>query len=246
MEKIIVFYHIFLCEDVSKIVREQVSKIKKTDLYRNAEIRIFINDVYDGQYKIDDDVMDSMKQIATSIKIYSENWFEIYTHIQMYNTSLVEDGYFLYMHTKGVTRINHKDEYHSQGLYSYKNVENWRHIMEHFCIENWRHCVDKIKNYDLVGCNYIPQFSLWTPPHYSGGFWWANSNFLKRLPDPKSYITNEIDRFQAEFWIGRIPHKALCLYPIPKPVPEKHNRCFVYTPTEDYENNIIEQEFQSI
>lgn len=242
MEKIIVFYHIFLCDNVSKIVRDQLDKIEKSDLHNHSEIRIFINDIYDGKFMLDDDVFEKMQRLTLNINFFNENWYEIYTHIKMFESAKYDDGFYLYMHTKGVTRLGHVD----QGLYSYKNVENWRHIMEHFCIENWQHCVKRLSNYDLVGCNYIPQNSMSVPAHYSGGFWWTSSNFLKKLPNPLNYITNNIDRFQAEFWIGRITHKALCLYPIPKPIPERHNRCYIYTPLEEYSNNFIEQEFLNL
>jgi hypothetical protein len=244
MEKVIIFYHIFLYEGVNTIVDEQLRKLYNSDLYKNATIKIFINDIYNGYYSLSDENMNLMKIITDDINYHKEHYFEIYTHIKMFESSLITKGYYLYMHTKGVTRINHKDEIHSQGLYSYKNVNNWRNLMEHFCIEKWRDCILRIPNYDLVGCNYIPNNVLpGIPAHYSGGFWWAKSDFIKKLPNPNDFINDKIDRFQAEFWIGRIKHKALCLFPIPKPIVEKHNRCFIFTPENEYTNNIIEQEF---
>ena len=241
MGKIVIFYHVFICDNVSKIIRDQLIKIEESGILNNSELRIFINDIYNGVIKIEDDVLKHMYRLTDNVNFHSENWYEIYTHIKMFESAKNENGFYLYMHTKGASRINHCDD----GSYSYKNVENWRHIMEHFCVTNWRHCVYKLSKYDLVGCNYIPQNSMQVPAHYSGNFWWATTNFLKKLPDPSTYITSDINRFLAEFWIGTIPHKALCLYPIPKPIPERHNRCFAYTEKSDY-YNFIEQEFENL
>lgn len=46
----------------------------------------------------------------------------------------------------------------------------------------------------------------------------------------------------CEMWVTRINHKALCLYPLPEER-NKHNRNYVYTPKEEYFNNIIKTEY---
>ena len=142
------------------------------------------------------------------------------------------------MHTKGCTRINDLDS----GDYSYKNVENWRHMQEYFTIDKYDECLEGLKTYDVVGSNYMqyPNY-LNVPAHYSGGFWWSKSEFIKNLPNPQLYLNfKNVDRFNAEFWLGRIYHKALCLYEIPKPnnKPYAQHRGFSYCDKSVYENNI--------
>lgn len=87
---------------------------------------------------------------------------------------------------------------------------------------------------------------LGVPAHYSGGFWWSKSDFIKKLPNPQIFLnSNNVDRFNAEFWLGRIYHKALCLYEIPKYVENGYSqhRAFIYTDKSIYENNLIKNTY---
>jgi hypothetical protein len=238
--KLNVFYHIFLSEDANKLIEEQLQKLYSSGIYEHSTIYIYINDIYGGKYTISEENTILMNKISNNINYYTNHYYEIYTQAKLYELSKKEDACYLYMHTKGVTRINHKDE----GKYSYRNVKNWRNIMEHFCIDHWQECIKQLETNDLVGCNYFPKNSLpGVPAHYSGGFWWSKSSFINRLPDPNRYLIGNIDRFHAEFWIGRIQHTAMCLYPIPHPIPENHNRCFIYTDESEYINKIQHNQY---
>jgi hypothetical protein len=89
----------------------------------------------------------------------------------------------LYLHTKGIL---HK---HS------KCVNDWKDMMLHFLVDKTTECLELLESYDTVGCNYtaIPT----VPKHYSGNFWWANSNYiklLKKIPDGSV-------RHAAEWWL---------------------------------------------
>ena len=52
---------------------------------------------------------------------------------------------------------------------------------------------------DLVGINWQEQTSMGYHPHYSGGFWWAKSNYVAGLSD--EYLDHP-NRYWREFWIG--------------------------------------------
>jgi len=226
-----IFYHIFLSDKINDIISDQLSKLENSGLLKESELYVNIIDIYNNQYPINDFNYNIIKTYAKDINMDTNNYYEKMTLHRLYKHALTHDGYYLYFHTKGISRINDA----TNGNYSYKNVENWRHIMDHFNIEHWKDCEEGLKEgYDLVGCNYNGD---WGTPHYSGNFWWANSEFIKKLPDP---ILNPLDRMSCEMWISKIKHKALCLYPLPK---ENHNRCYVYTPKEEYFNNIIKTEF---
>lgn len=228
-----IFYHIFLCDRVNEIITEQLNRLIKSEILDSSDLFICITDIYNNQFPISEVNMELMKKYSIEITIEHQNMYELSTLNKLYNHAKIHDGNYLYFHTKGATRINDNDVKNQYGDYSYKNVENWRHIMEHFNIDQWKVCVDSLKEFDTVGCNYN---STWGQPHYSGNFWWATSEFIKKLPNPMMFF----DRMQGEMWISRVKHKSLCLYPIPE---ENHNRGYVYTPESEYVNNIIKNKF---
>ena len=105
--------------------------------------------------------------------------------------------YILYLHTKGIRYS--KDD----------NKENdWINYMLYFLVEDYKNCISILhKNYDTVGCDYSIEldqnvFNGYAPypppPHYSGNFWWANSNYLKNLP---KLCMEKPDRNAPEFWL---------------------------------------------
>jgi len=109
------------------------------------------------------------------------------------------NSYMLYIHTKGV-RYNPND-----------NKENdWIDYMLYFLVEQRKICISLLdNNYDTVGCNYnrdidrtvegwILNDPLKHPSHYSGNFWWANTNYVRTLP----LLSEESpDRMAPEFWL---------------------------------------------
>jgi hypothetical protein len=104
------------------------------------------------------------------------------------------NSYILYLHTKGV-RYDIND-----------NKENdWINYMLYFLVEKFKICVSVLDNYyDTVGCNYSNDLNhevfnnTCPPPHYSGNFWWANTNYLRSL----QYLSMEIiSRNDPEFWL---------------------------------------------
>lgn len=92
----------------------------------------------------------------------------------------------LYMHTKGITQ-------------PMQSTHDWRKIMEYYCIERWQECVKKLDGHDAVGCLYVDHCYYGYFPHFSGNFWWANSDYINKLDD--SYLSSGI-RQNREFWIG--------------------------------------------
>jgi len=69
----------------------------------------------------------------------------------------------LYLHTKGITCQDNE------------NVMDWIDMMKYFLIDQCDNCGNLLKSYDTVGCNYSAQ----PYKHFSGNFWWANSNYIK-------------------------------------------------------------------
>lgn len=105
--------------------------------------------------------------------------------------------YILYLHTKGVSFDPNN------------NKENdWIDLMLYFLVDENKNCINMLDNfYDVVGCNYSKDIdiTIWYkdnphiyPPHYSGNFWWANSNYLRTLP---LLSVDKPEKMSPEFWL---------------------------------------------
>ena len=107
------------------------------------------------------------------------------------------NSYILYLHTKGI-RYSKEDD----------KENDWINYMLYFLVEEYRNCISILdENYDTVGCDYSIELDQRVfdgchpyppPPHYSGNFWWANSNYLKTLPKLCIQLP---DRNAPEFWL---------------------------------------------
>ena len=112
-----------------------------------------------------------------------------------------ENVNILYIHTKGVC--------YNSTHYLYNHVNDWIDMMLYFLVEKYDICLDILNNdYDTIGCNYsncIINEKEITPPHYSGNFWWSNTNYISNLPklDDIPNTNQEWYKNQSEFWILR-------------------------------------------
>jgi hypothetical protein len=102
----------------------------------------------------------------------------------------------LYFHTKGV---RHYDA-HGRG--------SWRKLMQRHVVENWRENLKLLKNYDVVGVNWLTCDSqawignpAWKRPHYPGNFWISKPEWIKKLPlfDP---FYQKMAGLACQVWIG--------------------------------------------
>jgi hypothetical protein len=106
------------------------------------------------------------------------------------------DGYVLYLHSKGVSSPD--DELKAR----------WRELMMRELVENWERCMLELPHYDAIGVNWrdMPPVS-----HFSGNFWYAATRYLRTLPDFRAYYESpqyriwdpiHDKRLGCEFWIG--------------------------------------------
>jgi len=106
--------------------------------------------------------------------------------------------------------------YHALGVSSPKN--SWRTYLENINIGYWKECVELLNYYECVGTEYVPLASYknhtieFPAPHYQGGFWWANANYIKRLDPFYFHAPVEIQQFLGELWIGTGSPKAYSFY----------------------------------
>lgn len=174
-----IFYHVYQYPGWYSLVNEQLKILQASGLYSSSDlIHIGINgDDYfpftDIKYKIVHNTNTELQEaptLAALRQFCEEN----------------DDYAVLYIHTKGITQKT-------------SETEDWRKLMEYFCIERWQECLEKLETHDTVGCLYMDECYLGFYPHYSGNFWWANSSYIRTLDH--SYLTEGI-RNNREFWIG--------------------------------------------
>ncbi|WP_462247688.1 hypothetical protein [Ekhidna sp.] len=115
--------------------------------------------------------------------------------------SLKENTPICYVHTKGVTTPKAK------------NRRLWRETLNYWNLRRWKDNLSLLKEFDTSGARAFNfQVNDIALPHYSGNFWWANSDYIKKLESPENYIENfgvsynpdnsDPKRFGCEFWIG--------------------------------------------
>jgi len=123
---------------------------------------------------------DKIQIINYSDKI---NLFEIPTINKLLDFSKQDKNInVLYLHTKGITCSD-----------DYQEVNDWIDLMLYFLVEQYQNALNKLKDVDTVGCNYLNNKEC--PPHWSGNFWWAKGNYIATLP---KCSPNKMD---AEFWL---------------------------------------------
>ena len=99
----------------------------------------------------------------------------------------------LYVHTKGINHL-------ANGRLS--KVNDWKNMMLYFLVHRHKDCLALLEDYDVVGCNYQATPS----PHFSGNFWWASSEHIRKLKP----ITPP--RHNAEWWLFTHQPNYYCLH----------------------------------
>lgn len=114
-----------------------------------------------------------------------------------------QDGYILYLHSKGVSEPLDK------------NKVKWRRLMMQHLIVQWEQCVLQLSNFDVIGVNWRRKPHNLPIPHFSGNFWYASTDYIRNLPDFQEYFNSPryhfphlkySERFGCEFWIGASPN----------------------------------------
>jgi hypothetical protein len=97
------------------------------------------------------------------------------------------DRPILYFHTKGVSNPGDWGK------------QQWRRLMQAHVISQWQINLLHLLDHDAVGVNWIEGGTQ----HFSGTFWIANPNWIRRLPGFSDYHASRgRDRYSCEMWIG--------------------------------------------
>jgi hypothetical protein len=182
-----IFYHMYCVNDCVDRFIKTYNKLHESGLVEacnNINV-VLVGDDKVGRYETQINYLKKVKTQCHSSETFGE--MNTIKAIQ-YFAQTTTDAQVLYLHSKGVSRgVN-------------KNIEAWVNYMEYFLIENYQNCLEKLKEYDTVGVDFYDK----PMKHYSGNFWWANSSYVKTLPDFEtglnSGLVNE-PRWYCEFWL---------------------------------------------
>ncbi len=181
------FYHMYCIGDCLIRFNTTLKRIKQTGLYDNLD-KIYVN-LVGSQSK---DLFVNFPITDSKIVLHNisdETTGEMDTIKLLWDTcsQYVDNKNVLYLHSKGVSRP------------SCENVKAWIDYMEYFLIDKWKICLSEIVNHTTCGVNLQAE----PMDHYSGNFWWAQSNYIKTLnrfdPQKSSYIRTP--RSYCEFWL---------------------------------------------
>lgn len=181
------FYHIYADGDWMRPVSEHI-KALKMGLADNLEtFGLGLVGSAENRHA----VIEYIKSQQIKYEVYAEavdGWEQV-TQIRMWEFCQTHDGLMLYAHSKGAS--NPSDV----------NIR-WRRSMTYWNVVRWQDCVNKLTEYDTVGCHWIypllsmPEHAIGNPM-YAGTFFWAKCELLRTFMKPP--LTH---RHEAEGWIG--------------------------------------------
>ena len=190
-----------------EIVTQQLKMILESGLYDTVD-NIYIgclgNELELKQLQKVIEQYNKIKIVAYS-SLVTEYEFHTLRHLKRIADNK-ENHYGLYIHAKTTSYPrNHKSM--EGGLF-------WVDYMNYFNISKWQSCIDKLDiGYDTCGVKWVSaRKSPSLKGHYSGNFFWYNSEYVKSLKPVD--MLNTKDRWEAEMYIGlNSPLSAtLCQY----------------------------------
>lgn len=208
---IIGFIHIYAVNDYIKIVDDQVRRIHDSGLISHLS-RVYYCVVGRDSFIIPQSkycLLDRTSDMERSEE-FTLNW------IHKMSKSSEKNFKLFYIHTKGVTKPDKKA------------LQDWREMMEYFCLNCWQFAVEALDVADTAGTTI--RLYKNKRPHYSGNFWWANSHYIRTLPElSEEGYGREVNRWDGEFWIGDGKGSMLSLWES-----RKHHGSMQY-PASEYE-----------
>lgn len=186
-----VFIHCYCKNDYGKILIQKFKRIRMSGLLDAVDkITITVSN-----FRASDNIFfEEYKKLSPKIHVHILEEITIgdecdtFNYLKKYVENFEHNKQIFYSHTKGVSQLN---------PYVRKNIDQWSKFMDYWCIYSWERCIAELKNHDTAGTLY---YNDGKSNHYSGNFWWVNSDYLKSLP----YITKELHQKinRGEYWIS--------------------------------------------
>lgn len=184
-----IYFHCYCFGSYASVLYNKYKKINNSELLKNIDNFYVIVSNAQERHK---DFLQQFSTLSNKIKIinlpnpvFNDESDTLNFILQKSNDSSTNRR-ILYLHTKGVT--------HSHQLVK-KNVDAWVEYLDLYNIHKWKECVDALDTNDVAGGLYESSH----PKHFSGNFWWANTNYIKTLPEITEKNYKLFNR--GEFWI---------------------------------------------
>ena len=184
-----IYFHCYCFGSYASVLYNKYKKINNSELLKNIDNFYVIVSNAQERHK---DFLQQFSTLSNKIKIinlpnpvFNDESDTLNFILQKSNDSSTNRR-ILYLHTKGVT--------HSHQLVK-KNVDAWVEYLDLYNIHKWKECVDALDTNDVAGGLYESS----NPKHFSGNFWWANTNYIKTLPEITEKNYKLFNR--GEFWI---------------------------------------------
>lgn len=208
---LLAFYHLSLINDWERIFKEMMTDVIDSGLYDAIEaIHIGVIDsptkpdyLPQNRWKHDTEYYNKLLQLIqpydkfkilyrkTELGDERVTFNILYDLCVQWSAEYPIPGYeqckkkILYFHSKGVTHDSNP------------RMDGWRDTMQKFVICNWQVAIEKLNTYDSVGClmvdvnkhkftNHDNTQQMSYPLHYTGGYWWANSDYIAKISYPAS------------------------------------------------------------
>ena len=204
-----IFFEQMKCIEDSDLLQEldaiHFTAINRSDntIAKNALIDAVKSYVPHGKYSIDfpENPFYTDEEMMANLdnpKLVTENYTmrKIYDHAK----SSSSPELICYIHQKGITRTI---KYNSLDMESIKRYYYWRQYLNWGVIKNWKRCVETIEKegIDVAGIN----FNFKPSPHYSGNFWWASTDHIKALPDPRTLEWfHDLQKNSTDHWLKNV------------------------------------------
>jgi len=168
-----------------------MSAIKESGLYNQVrEIRV-------GVVNNEGNVIPDHRFNDPKIVIIGHGSSRLYERLTLFNMrqhAETDNCQYWYAHTKGISHFENNSP-------KKENVIDWIKLMIHWNLKNWRIASNSLLKHDAYGCEYTGNPTR----HFSGNFWWANSQYIRTLPS--NIGPNYCD---PEFWLLNRSGNIIC------------------------------------
>lgn len=194
-----IYFHCYCFGSYASVLYNKYKKINNSELLKNIDNFYVIVSNAQDRHK---DFLQEFSTLSNKIKIINlsnpvfNDESDTLNFILKQSNDSSTNRRILYLHTKGVT--------HSHPIVK-KNVDAWVEYLDLYNIHKWKECVDALQTHDVAGGLYESS----NPKHFSGNFWWANTDYIKTLPEITEKNYKLFNR--GEFWILSNTNK---IYPV--------------------------------
>lgn len=177
------WWHVALMGNWQEVVKEQLDLLVKSGLLDTTRlVSVIAVGSPKDKMKLSEIIGNAHTSFFVAIGGLIDKFeFPTLNELHLHSNKIKHYGW--YIHTKGVSDPRGK---------------HWRDYLNHFNIIKWKNALAKLREgYDLCGVKLL-QANGAHQMHYSGNFWWYDSEYIKKLCSPMDLDTTR--RHNAEFW----------------------------------------------